>query len=653
MVFKRSNYTNEPSIGQFFTPKFIAKFMVKNSLNFVKNAKSNGEPEDFLKRIKVLEPSVGKGVFLKYLSQSQVKNIVAYEIDLNLKEFLLKSYPTVEFRFENVLGSDLDEKFDLIIGNPPYLGQNYNAELFQEYIKKYPLCEKYFVGNMDLFYFFIHLGILKLKPGGILCFITTNYWITKSKKTGIKFLKPHILNECYLLQYINLAKLKLFNDATGQHNCIFILQKKNESEKTHKINKKIEIIQIRRNPHLNLDSGSYNNKVFNNLIQNQLDTNIINYFSAISNNELSREGNWNLLYPEEVKEVINEIEKFCIKHGNTSYLKDLFIIRNGLILIKDEIFILNERDSLKVEGDDYFIKIKNEFHKLNETEKRRLKKLYKSKSITPYTYKKDHFIGYLIYFNKTEFDVEKAEKRDEFYEKKYPNLILYLKQFETDLREILVNAKENPDDLYFPRRGSIIRKLKKDQGEELIDLEPLYDKGKKIFFKFISKNNNFGYTEDSYYATSDTYFLWPKESEGDIDYEFLIAYLNSKLVSFIFTAKNIYIKRSKTKLENGIPVPNLKTLNSGYRKSIFSLIKDLSSYLISSGISSKVEELKYLKNKLIPHLNSMDDYKKSKELINALKKHDINHVQKILDKLFFDLFNLEEERIGHLIGKYY
>jgi len=225
MVIKNINSNRDNIIGQIFTPSYIAEFMVRNIISFI--TKSRKDPSN----LRVLEPSVGEGIFLKYLLKFNFSDITAYEMDDNLKDTLLNSYPNIDFIFDNFLGSNPNEKFDIIIGNPPYLGQNYNAEIFQEYTKSYPFCEKYFVGNMDLFYFFIHLGIEKLKPGGLLSFITTNYWITKSKKTGIKQIKPHVLEQCFLLQYIDLSHLKLFESAKGQQNCIFMLQKKTEDEK--------------------------------------------------------------------------------------------------------------------------------------------------------------------------------------------------------------------------------------------------------------------------------------------------------------------------------------------------------------------------------------------------------------------------------------
>lgn len=191
MIKKDVPLRNNNSIGQFFTPPHIAEFMIKNVFKFLDSNKSPS-------KLRVLEPSVGKGIFLKFLLKYGFKNIIAYEIDEKLKAYLIKKFPEVKFRFENFLGSPIEERYDLIIGNPPYLGQNYNAEIFQEYSKKYPICAKYFIGNMDLFYYFIHMGIEKLVPGGILSFITTNYWVTKSQKTGIKYLKSHIKDETFL-----------------------------------------------------------------------------------------------------------------------------------------------------------------------------------------------------------------------------------------------------------------------------------------------------------------------------------------------------------------------------------------------------------------------------------------------------------------------
>ena len=619
-------------LGQIFTPDYIAEFMVKN----VKSLYLAKHDIEILNKIKILEPSAGKGIFLKYILGERFTNITAYELDQTLRAPLLENYPKVELKFENFLGSDSNEKFDIIIGNPPYLGQNYNAPIFQELVKNYSICKKYFVGNMDLFYFFIHLGIDKLKPGGLLSFITTNYWLTKSKKTGIKNLKPHILNDCFIVQYIDLSSIKLFKEALGQHNCIFVLQKKYEDEKTHKIDKKIDVIQVK--PTNNQFNEESNEKIFTDILNKKSPPHVLKYQSAMTNKDLPKNNGWILKYPIDVKNVVEKIEKHCKFNGVPSYLTDVFVIRNGLILIKDEIFILKENRNLKIVDSDMFIKINEVFVKLSDEEKQKLKKIFKSKAIQPFSYDKNAFSGYLIYFDKKEFKNQNLTVRNELLGEKYPNLTAYLNQYKGDLENILRNAKENISNIYFPRRGSFITQYDTRNKRKVINLEPYYDKESKIFYSYISKSNMFGYTKDSYYATSDTYFLWLREGKNDIDHLFLLAYLNSKIVKFLFRAKNIMIKRSKTKLEEDIPIPNIKIFQSIYKLGVIDLIRYFTSDLIQNIVSIDETKLDKLKE-ISPNTYSQIRNEKTP--------------RRIIDKLFFMLFDLVEEEIDLLIKKYY
>ncbi|MHA1148314.1 MAG: Eco57I restriction-modification methylase domain-containing protein [Promethearchaeota archaeon] len=635
------------SIGQFFTPSYVAEFMVKNLVEIVERNNDSIS----LSKLKVLEPSAGEGIFLKYLSQCNFSSIIAYEMDNTLKEKLLKSYPKIEFRFKNFFSSNPNERFDLIIGNPPYLGQNYNAEVFQEYIRKYPICAKYFVGNMDLFYYFIHLGIEKLRPGGLLSFITTNYWITKSKKTGIKFLKPHIVNDSFLIQYFDLSDLNLFPDARGQHNCIFVLQKKTEQEKLEKIDKDIEVIKIKRLNIKGLTEQDANKKLMMNLLSKDKLNYGNRYFSALSNKDLKKDGSWNLLFPKEIKDIVDYIEDFCITNDKKTYIQDLFMIRNGIIFPKDEIFILQKNKNIKFKNKSVYIAFDRKYIKIHDTEVKRLKKIYKSKSIKPFGYNLHKFQGYAIYLNKNEFLNGNKIIRNQRYLEKYPNLTAYLRQYEQILREILENAKENPDDFFFPRRGAFIKK-KECNKEVLLDLEPLYDNFPKIFFRYITNENKFGFTDSSYYATSDTYFLWPKCSSESIDYPFIVAYLNSKIVSFLFTAKNISIKRSKTKLEEGIPIPNLNYFRSEKDLLILSLIRHLARRLMHFNPGTFNASFYNLQT-----VGYHKDIKDIKDIINTIvkiiEKNDYNQMIDIINRLFFELFELDEQFIEDLLNKYY
>ena len=60
---KNSKNANINSIGQIFTPNYIAEFMVKNLVEIL----INEHRFDEIQKLRVLEPSVGEGIFLKVL----------------------------------------------------------------------------------------------------------------------------------------------------------------------------------------------------------------------------------------------------------------------------------------------------------------------------------------------------------------------------------------------------------------------------------------------------------------------------------------------------------------------------------------------------------------------------------------------------------
>ncbi len=113
--------------------------------------------------------------------------------------------------------------FDIVIGNPPYVGEKGHKEIFQP-IAKSPLGERFYLGKMDLFYFFFHVGLDVLHEGGVLAFITTNYYITA---TGARKLRDDFKNRSTILELINFNELKIFKSALGQHNIVTVLKKGN------------------------------------------------------------------------------------------------------------------------------------------------------------------------------------------------------------------------------------------------------------------------------------------------------------------------------------------------------------------------------------------------------------------------------------------
>ena len=291
-----------------------------------------------------------------------------------------------------------------------------------------------------------------------------------------------------------------------------------------------------------------------------------------------------------------------------------------------------------------------------------MKKIYKSKSIKPYGFNKTDYVGYAIYFNKKELKDIPLEELKFYLKRNYPYISQYLLQYESDLQEILINAKEKAKNIYYPRRGAFIRGLDENEKEILVDLEICYELGKKIFFRYISETNEFGYADKEYFATSDTYFLWPKYSEDYLDYPFFLAYLNSKIVNFIFKAKNITIKRSKTKIEKMLPIPNIDkfydtdaVISDKYIPKI-KLIRTLSRALIEINKDSKKMSLdsfiEYFTRKYFESKYYYDEPFMF-TVLNALENKDELVLKEAIDHLFFQFFDIEEKEIDNLLETYY
>lgn len=107
--------------GQYFTKKDIVERVVNLLLEYKNYIPIN-------KEIKILEPSFGTGNFIEVLKRLGFNKIEGCEIDQQLTD-----KPSDFFKL------DLNRKFDLIIGNPPFT--KYNIKESYYYPKKYMLTE--------------------------------------------------------------------------------------------------------------------------------------------------------------------------------------------------------------------------------------------------------------------------------------------------------------------------------------------------------------------------------------------------------------------------------------------------------------------------------------------------------------------------------
>ncbi|MFK0348332.1 type IIG restriction enzyme/methyltransferase [Campylobacter coli] len=157
-----------------------------------------------------------KSFFSKNMFEFSFDEKVAIKEFANLKKeydniFNLESNHPFEWRFEfpEILDDDGNFKgFNLIIGNPPYIKENDNKDLFTNTKKL-----RTYQGKMDIWYHFVGRGFDILKNNGYLAFIATNNWVTNS---GAKKLRNIVLEESQILSLVDFSSFMVFDSASIQ-----------------------------------------------------------------------------------------------------------------------------------------------------------------------------------------------------------------------------------------------------------------------------------------------------------------------------------------------------------------------------------------------------------------------------------------------------
>jgi len=183
---------NKKKYGQYFTQQNIADFMVSLI--------------DKDHDCRILEPSCGEGVFLKSLHKHDFMNIHAYEIDSNLS----RQYDCVEYT--SFLSSPISDKYDVVIGNPPYIRwKNLEPELKEE-LAHNSLWNHYFNSLCDYLFIFILKSIEHLKDGGELIFICTEYWMNTTHSVS---LRNYMCDHGYISELYHFKEAPLFEGVTA------------------------------------------------------------------------------------------------------------------------------------------------------------------------------------------------------------------------------------------------------------------------------------------------------------------------------------------------------------------------------------------------------------------------------------------------------
>ena len=111
------------------------------------------------------------------------------------------------------------EWLDAAVGNPPYIGEKSIAATLADLRNRHPYWRQFSAIRQDYLYYFLILGVSKLRKGGRFGFITTEYWL---KAVGAAPLRQFLAQHTRIERVVLFRDLTLFQDAPGQHNLIVI-----------------------------------------------------------------------------------------------------------------------------------------------------------------------------------------------------------------------------------------------------------------------------------------------------------------------------------------------------------------------------------------------------------------------------------------------
>ncbi len=367
--------------------------------------------------------------------------------------------------------------FDIIIANPPYLGESGNKELF----RIFSLClNDYYEGKIDLWYLFLHRSLDLMNSNANLSFVTSNYWLTAS---GAEKLRSKILSKTSIISFINFGENRAFSNAQGVHTNIITLKKANSP------NSNIKTILFEKSYPINTD------------LIDKLDNQLI---FEIDQRKLVLK-DWDSYFhflPEEYRVIIEYIihnstmlknEGFNTKEGIVTGLNNISAKQIRKFDLSEDmkgigVFILDKKD----ERDLYLIE------DFNNDELALLKPFYKNSDIRRF-HTNIQSTKKILYLNRHMVNLEIL-----------PNIKRHLKRFS----EVLEESLDNPPFLNRPRNQDIFTKY-------------------KIITPQRSVQNSFAYNSYDWYAAQDVYYILSQEwSKNRL--KSLLLILNSKLAYFWF-----------------------------------------------------------------------------------------------------------------------
>lgn len=484
MIFP--SHEQRKNTGSFYTPKPLAQLLAREVFACLPAT------TDF-KNLKILDPAAGDGglllpfaqelaakrqlqeptqthteilrdIFTRqiYAADISAEALAAYTANVacltNTKNLPLHLYTGDSLAAyggkTSVLEKSFATSFDIIIANPPYIGQKGHADMFKK-LRQNPLWEKEVAPKSDLLYFFFLLALRLLKPSGMAGFLTTPYFSTAQ---GAARLRKTLRKKSSFLRLLSFEDKYLF-DGTNQHTLLSIFQK---------------------------------GKILNPC------------WVGPQKSPILQRNLWNS--PQNYLQITDEqpdIRKVLSKMGKAPLrLENCALVSNGLMTGCDKISAahlkkFNLPNIRKGEGVFVISQAEKEALSLPPFEEKKLKPFFKNSDIFPYVpnTQAHYFLIDFFYPN---------DKKTDF--SKYPRLRAHLKKF----KPILLARKQNNNGIHLQLAqgnywfASVRRRMNFE--------------GEKILVPHRASRPIFAYSNQPWYASSDVYFISAPQKNSSLWY---------------------------------------------------------------------------------------------------------------------------------------